>query len=201
MKYDTPNEKSTEPTDNTDAVAPRVRRALTEYMTVLVDDETDLAEVYSSSGTKYTVDLRTGSCDCPDATHNLDGDERCKHALRARWASGRDPVPARLLDAIDVDDNMARWTDEEVRVAATDGGVIEAGDDAEVLTEEENEDTGGVRDPYAHRDEDVDTTPLGTVDDEDEDEDECETCAELSDDLPCFECWMNERGHAVGGGG
>jgi hypothetical protein len=138
MKYDTPNEKSTVPTD-TDDVAPRVRRALTEYMTVLVDDETDLAEVYSSSGAKYTVDLRTGSCDCPDATHNLDGDERCKHALRARWASGRDPVPARLLEAVDVDENLARWTDEEVRVAAADGGIIEAGDDAEVLTDDETD--------------------------------------------------------------
>jgi hypothetical protein len=52
-----------------------------------------------------------------------------------------------------------------IRVATPDGGVIEAEEDAEVLTDED---------------------------------DECETCAELSD-LPCFECYMKERGHSVGG--
>jgi hypothetical protein len=29
------------------------------------------------------------------------------------------------------------------------------------------------------------------------DEEGCETCAELSDELPCFECYMSERGHDV----
>lgn len=29
------------------------------------------------------------------------------------------------------------------------------------------------------------------------DEEECEACAELSDELPCFECYMDERGHEV----
>ena len=33
---------------------------------------------------------------------------------------------------------------------------------------------------------------------DDEETDECEECAEL-DGLPCFECYMKERGHGVGG--
>ena len=190
---------------NVSDVEPRTVRALEEYLTVMpehgrVKGADDLVLVVSASQEEYVVDVHSGACECADASYNLEGGELCKHARRARFALGRDAVPAEALETVDVEPNFGAFVGTDaVRVATPDGGVIEATDDAEVIDEEEDEDTGGVRDPYAHRDEDVDTTPLGTVDDEDEDEDECETCAELSAELPCFECWMNERGHAVGG--
>ncbi|MFC6823789.1 hypothetical protein [Halopelagius fulvigenes] len=45
-------------------------------MTVLsngpnVEDADDLYCIASQSGSSYTVDARTGTRDCPDATHNL----------------------------------------------------------------------------------------------------------------------------------
>ena len=118
---------------------------------------------------RSTVDVRSGACECPDASYNLGDDELCKHARRARFALGRDAVPAEALEAVDVEPNFGCFVGTDaVRVATPDGGVVEATDDAEVLTDED---------------------------------DECATCAELSDELPCFKCWMNERGHTVGGGG
>jgi len=181
---------------NVSEVEPRTSRALEEYLTVLHDDESGLCEVYSESGEEYVVDPQNGACECPDFLHNLNGDELCKHARRARFALGLDAVPTDL-EAVEINDELGKFTNAPLRFAASDGGVIESGDDAVVL-EEEDDEAEGVRDPYAHRDTEVDTTPLGTVDRDEEDTDECEDCAELSE-LPCFECYMNERGHSVGG--
>ena len=100
---------------------------------------------------RSTVDVRSGACECPDASYNLGDDELCKHARRARFALGRDAVPAEAIEAVEVEPNFGCFVDtDEVRVATPDGGVIEAEGDAVVLEEED-------------------------------DEDECETCAELSD--------------------
>jgi hypothetical protein len=162
-------------------------------------DAPGMVRVVSHTQEKYTVDVRAGNCECPDATYNLDDETDCKHVRRARFALGLDAIPGAALDACEVEPNFGAFVEtDEVRVAATDGGVIEADDGGEVLDEadetDEDDGTTGVRDPYAHRDdEDVDTRPLGTVDTGDE----CEACAELSDELPCFECYMSERGHDV----
>jgi len=77
---------------NVSGVEPRTSRALEEYLTVLHDDESGLCEVYSESGEEYVVDPQNGACECPDFLHNLNGDELCKHARRARFALGRDAV-------------------------------------------------------------------------------------------------------------
>ena len=115
----------------------RAIRALCEYMTVTVDEEVDLAEVHSSSGRCYVVDLRTGACECEDAIYNLPDDARCKHAIRARWATGRDPIPAELVDAVgdEADPYLGRWCDGEVQVEGEDE-IIEAGDDGEILEQD-----------------------------------------------------------------
>jgi hypothetical protein len=125
-----------------------------------------LVLVVSASQEEYVVDIHSGACECPDATYNLEGDELCKHARRARFALGRDAVPVEALEACEVEPNFGAFVDtDDVRVATTDGGVIEATDDAEIL--------------------------------EDDDADECDECAELSDDLPCFECYMDTKGYDV----
>mgnify|MGYP000733481994 CR=1 FL=1 len=139
----------------------RTRRALEEYMTVLPEEDTGLCRVYTQSGEEYVVDAVEGACTCPDVRHNLGHDEACKHQRRARFALGIDAVPTHA-EEIDVDPSLGRHTDASLRFVASDGGVVEADDDAVVIEEEED----------------------------------CEDCAELSD-LPCFRCWMNERGHEM----
>ena len=168
--YATTDEKSTEAKD-TDVVDERTVRALEEPLTVLPDavDAVGMVRVVSHTQEEYTVDVRAGNCECPDAQYNLDDDTDCKHVRRAKFALGLDAVSAEALDACDVEPNFGAFVDEDaVRAATPDGGVIEADDDAEVLTE-------------------------------DDETDECETCAALSDDLPCFEHFMQERGYSVGG--
>jgi len=101
---------------------------------------------------------------------------------RARFGLGHDAVPVEALEAVDVEPNFGEFVDTDaVRVATPDGGIVEAGDGAEVLTDK--------------TDEDVDTTPLEPADDED-DTDECEDCAALSE-LPCFECYMDGKGFDI----
>ena len=197
MQYKTREQERTEAED-TDTVDERTVRALEEPLTVLPDavDAPGMVRVVSHTQEEYTVDVRGGNCECPDATYNLDDETACKHVRRARFALGLDTIPGAALDACDVEPNFGAFVEtDEVRVATPDGGVIEADDGGEVLDETDEDDgTTGVRDPYAHRDdEDVDTRPLGTVDTGDE----CEECAELSDELPCFECYIDERGHDV----
>jgi predicted nucleic acid-binding Zn finger protein len=151
-------------------IEPRTVRALEEYLTVLpehgrVKGADDLVLVVSATQEEYVVDVRSGACECPDASYNLEGDELCKHARRARFALGRDAVPAEALEAVDVEPNFGVFVDTNaVRVAASDGGLIEATDDAEVLTDE---------------------------DDECED---CAELSDLPC-FECYECYMDERGH------
>jgi len=186
----------------------RTRRALEEYMTVLPEEETGLCRVYTESGSEYVVDTEDGACTCPDVRHNLGHDELCKHQRRARFALGIDAVPVEAVEELDVDESLGRHTDASLRFVASDGGIVEAGDDVELLEEDaaadedtdaaEEDETAGVRDPYTHRgDKDVDTRPLGTVVDEEEDTEECDECAELGDGLPCFECYMENKGFDV----
>jgi hypothetical protein len=124
----------------------------------------------SQSEEDYVVDVQAGNCECPDKSYRLDDETPCKHTRRARFALGVDPIPAHALEECEVEPNFGAFVNEDaVRVAMTDGGVLEAGDDAEVL---------------------------GVVDEEEDETDECEECAKLTD-LACFECYMQEHGHAV----
>jgi hypothetical protein len=166
MRNTTQVEKSTEAedTDEADEFGDRQLRAVEEYLTVMPDgvDARGMVRVVSHTGDEYTVDVRDEACTCPDFEHR-GGDEngRCKHVYRALWATGREAMPADLVEAADVEPNFGAFVEtDEVRVAAADGGIVEATDDAEVLTE-------------------------------DDETDECEECAELSDDVPCWECYRD----------
>jgi hypothetical protein len=168
MQYKTREQERTEAED-TDDVDERTVRALEEPLTVLPDavDAPGMVRVVSHTQEKYTVDVRAGNCECPDAQYNLDDETDCKHVRRSRFALGLDAIPGAALDACDVEPNFGAFVEtDEIRVATPDGGVIEADDGGEVL-------------------------------DETDETDECEACAELSDELPCFECYMSERGHDV----
>lgn len=116
-------------------------RALTEYMSVLPEGG-DVYTVVGQNGGTYTVDAREGRCTCPDYKHNLptdDGRERCKHAARVAYATGERSVPA-WVDTDAVDEQLGEHVDAGPQVAATDGGIVDAGDDAVILTDDENDD-------------------------------------------------------------
>lgn len=115
-------------------------RAVVEYLTVLEDvgpaaGAPDLYYVVSESGENYTVDARTGACECPDATYR---DVKCKHSRRVEIVRGERPVPAGVAPE-DVDDQLGEHVDGEVRHVATDGGAVEADDGAEVLATPETD--------------------------------------------------------------
>ncbi|MCX2819882.1 hypothetical protein EGH25_11025 [Haladaptatus sp. F3-133] len=193
---------------NVSEAEPRTVRALEEYLTVLpehgrVKGADDLVLVVSASPEEYVVDLRSGACECPDASYNLEGDELCKHARCARFALGRDAVPAEALEAADVKPNFGVRQSEideqtelrsvyafvdtdEIHVATPDGGVIEATDDVrESEDSRANENAPRSRDGVVEAGDDsrVLTETNG---------DACGDCAELPDKLPCFECYMRE---------
>lgn len=116
-------------TGRTDAEADeRDVRAVTQYLTVLDDvgqaaGADDLYQVVSESGKSYTVDARSGVCECPDATHrNPEGG--CKHARRVAFATGARALPP-TVDAEDVDDALGQHVGGEVRHVATDGAGAE----------------------------------------------------------------------------
>lgn len=111
-------------------------RALTEAMTVLPQGG-EIHTVVSESGRSYTVDLREGRCTCPDAEYRLDPSDSCKHERRAAYAVGDRPIPA-WVDSDAVDPLLGEQTDATPRVVAADGGIIEAGDDGEILDERDD---------------------------------------------------------------
>lgn len=167
MQYKTREQERTEAedTDTVDEFGDRQLRAVEEYLTVMPDavDAPDMVRVVSHTGDEYTVGVRDEACTCPDFEHR-GGDEngRCKHVYRALWATGREAMPADLVDAADVEPNFGAFVDTDaVRVATPDGGILEATDDAEVLT------------------------------DTDDTDDECEECVGLPDGVPCWECFRD----------
>jgi hypothetical protein len=105
---------------------PRTRRALTEYMSVLPEGG-DIYTVVGQNGGTYTVDGREGRCTCPDHKHRS---VRCKHQRRVAFATGQRPVPAGVDG---VDEQLGEHTDARPQTVASDGGIIEAGDEDTVL--------------------------------------------------------------------
>lgn len=143
MSRSTPSaQESADTTARTDVeLDDRTRRALAESLSVLTprgtpvtDGDRTLVSVVSHSGEEYRVDVREGRCTCPDHEHR---DADCKHRRRARFALGREAVPAAALEAVDVDPNLGANAPGPA-VATSDGGIVEAGDDGEVLTDDDD---------------------------------------------------------------
>lgn len=159
-------------TDANESIDSRTERALVEPLTVLDHDETPVDDadttivtVTSASGSTYDVDARAGSCSCPDARHR-DPDGGCKHVRRARVALGRETVDARTIREVDVDPQLGANAPGP-RVATSDGGIVDAGDDGVVLDDET--DTGA-----------------------DERPDECDCSGFHADaSLPCWPCYRD----------
>jgi hypothetical protein len=124
-------------------IKPRLRRALEEPLSVVstdgtpVDGDASIVSVESHSGESYTVDVREGRCDCPDAQYNLGDDQQCKHQIRAEIALGRSPVPVRATETVDVDAVLGEHTDATLQFLASDGGIIdgETGDEVSAETD------------------------------------------------------------------
>ena len=156
--------------DAPDRIDRRTERALAEPLTVLDHDETPVDDadttivtVTSASGSTYDVDVRAGACSCPDARHR-EPEGGCKHVRRARVALGRDVVDADTIRALDVDEQLGAFAPGP-RVAVSDGGIVDAGDDAELVD-----------------DTDADTERPADCD-----------CVAFHDDaaLPCWPCWRD----------
>jgi len=119
---------STNAPDANESIEPRTERSLTEYMSVLPEGG-EMYTVVGQNGGTYTVDGRERRCTCPDAEYRS---ATCKHQRRVAFATGERPIPA----AVDgVDEQLGEHTESGPQVVASDGGIIEAGDDAEVLDE------------------------------------------------------------------
>ena len=145
MSRSTPSARKTADIDDSIDLEPRTRRALEEPLSVLGPDGTPVADadrtlvsVVSHSGESYRVDVREGRCTCPDHEHR--GVE-CKHLLRAAIALGERPVTSAELAAVDVDENLGANA-HGPHVVASDGGIVEAGDDGEILTDDSSADNG-----------------------------------------------------------
>jgi len=149
--YTTPSNKS----DGTDAstdLSDRERRALEEYLTVTPDvgrarGADGLVLVSSASGREYLVDVEAGRCQrhdgavCPDQEYNLTDGEVCKHVIRARVATGRRAVSSAELGTADVDPQLGEHASGPA-VVTSDGGIINAGDDAEIVDDSDARITG-----------------------------------------------------------
>jgi len=142
MSRSTPSaQESADTTARTDLeLDDRTRRALAESLSVLTprgtpvtDANRTLVSVVSHSGESYRVDVLKGRCTCPDHEHR---EARCKHLRRAAIALGTRPVTPAELAGTDVDPNLG-VNAPGPRVATTDGGIVEAGDDGEVLTDDD----------------------------------------------------------------
>jgi hypothetical protein len=125
-------------------IEPRTRRALEESMSVLTPDfqpidnnSLTVVSVTTGSGSTYTVDVREGRCTCPDQTHRQP-DGGCKHLRRAGFVLGRTPVPAAVFGSVGIADGIGANVDATAKVATADGGVIETGDDTEIVDDDDS---------------------------------------------------------------
>ena len=137
------SENDTATVESTD-IEPRTRRALERVYSVLHvdctpigDDETPtvVSVVSGNSGREHRVDVHEGRCTCED--HEYRGVE-CAHIRRARLALGHVPVHRDTLAAVDVHEQFAANAPGPA-VVTSDGGIIDAGDDGEVLDESTDE--------------------------------------------------------------
>jgi len=144
--FDSAAQESAVTTDSID-LSDRERRALEQFLTVTPEigrarGADELVIVTSASGREYLVDVDCGRCQrrdglvCPDQEYNLDDSEVCKHVIRARVATGKRPVSSAELAAADVDPQLGEHASGPA-VVTSDGGMIVAGDDAEIIDEDD----------------------------------------------------------------
>jgi len=105
-------------------VKPRLRRALTEYHTV-IHEGGDVYSVTSQSGSEYRVDAREGRCTCPDHQYR---EKTCKHILRVAVVRGERVITA-AIDRNEVDPQLGVAVETTPIAVATDGGTVHATDD------------------------------------------------------------------------
>jgi len=115
---------STNETHGNESIDPRTERALTECMSVLPEGG-EIYTVVGQNGRTYTVDGREKRCTCPDHKHRR---ATCKHLRRVAFARGARPVPAGVDG---VDELLGEHTESGPQIVATDGGILNAGDDGE----------------------------------------------------------------------
>jgi hypothetical protein len=119
----------------------RTRRALEECMSVLpefgraADAPGLFVVVGENENGEYLCDTQTGSCECKDSQYR-DPDGGCKHVRRARIVRGESPVPAASLGDVEVDSSIGVHVDASPKFVTADGGVIEGGDDAELVDDD-----------------------------------------------------------------
>jgi hypothetical protein len=150
-------------TDGCTDLQKRDVRALTEYMTVLPLGG-GLYSVTTQSGSEYRVDALEARCTCPDKQHNLEDGDLCKHERRVRFATGERAIPE-WVNAEALDSQLGEHVSGTPQVAASDGGIIEAGDDGEIL--QDNDDSEKGRRPA-----------------------DCD-CLATFEDLPCWPCYRD----------
>jgi len=144
----TQNPSATAETRDVSDLPDRTEDALTAVMSVLDDiglarGAPDLYLVVSSSGSEYLVDIREGTCECPDDKHR---EITCKHRRRVAFATGERPIPG-WVPRTELDDGFGQHVDDEPHFSATDGGVAQTRfDDGEVTDPE--------ADPFAVHSED-----------------------------------------------
>jgi hypothetical protein len=182
--YDSAALESAVTTARTD-IDERTEKALTQYLTVLPEGP-DLYSVTSESGNEYRVDTRAGRCTCDDHQYR---DVVCKHRRRVAFATGEEAIPANAAAALDVDEQLGDHVDGELRVAAADGGIIVAGDDGELIDEDnEEEDVVDLSEEYGEKA--LCGTCVGGQ----------EWCPGVSGmyfgQFPCASCWLFSPGSA-----
>jgi hypothetical protein len=167
--------------DDSIEIPDRTRRALEEPLTVVDLDGTPVEDadatvvlVVSHTGESYRVDARAGVCECPDSKHR-DPDDGCKHVRRARAALDREPLDARVVAAVDVDETLGANAPGP-SVVASDGGSAEFTERADDLADDVEDDE------LAERYDDAEII-------DDDRPDECD-CLPTFEDLPCFACYQ-----------
>lgn len=145
-------------TPEVECIDARTVRALTDLLAVY-EECPGLFVVAGEGGNTYRVDAETGACTCPDAEYRQP-DGGCKHARRValwrgettvpEWADtdALDPLLAEQLADVDSTVNVSDSESERSpattpteKCVATDGGVIVAGDEGEILDSDGSDDT------------------------------------------------------------
>jgi len=112
--------------DANENIEPRTTCALTEYMIVLLEGN-EIYTITGQNGCTYTVDRREERCTCPDAKQRS---ATCKHQRRVAFATGEHPIPTGLEG---VDGPPGEHSEVIPPIVASDGDIIEACDDVEIL--------------------------------------------------------------------
>lgn len=114
--------QETQQLESIDSLTKREVRALTEAMTVFGGDGDIYSVVGENGGGTYTVDPVQGRCTCPDAKHNLEPEESCKHEERVKYATGRKAIP-NWVNTDKIDSKFGALVDSHTGgIPATDGG-------------------------------------------------------------------------------